>query len=88
MEQDKRTSGQGDRRRVLLVAKYAGVLAVSAWLYRAAADYAIAERGYRAAGGEALLLLLPVVYYIIERMVRDWIADIRAAREAGRRGIK
>ena len=35
------------------------------------------ERGYQAVGGEILLLLIPFLYYIIERIYRNFTADIR-----------
>lgn len=42
------------------------------------------ERGCRAAGGEYMLLVLPAVYYIGKRTVRDWITDLRELwRECG-----
>lgn len=36
-----------------------------------------AERGYIAFGGEYLLLLLPLMYYIGKQIFIDWAADIR-----------
>lgn len=53
----------------------AGVL-----LYKLGAAYAMRERGYFAVGGEALALLLPVVYYCAEATVRDIIEDWRERR--------
>lgn len=48
----------------------AGVL-----LYKLGAAYALRERGYYAVGGEALALLLPVLYYCAAVMVRDSVRD-------------
>ena len=42
--------------------------------------YALRERGYHAVGGEALALLLPVVYYCAAATVRDIIEDWRERR--------
>lgn len=46
-------------------------------LYRQGVAWALAERGYRACGGELLLLLIPFLYYIVERIIKDFAADIR-----------
>ena len=39
-----------------------------------------AQRGYSAIGGEFVFLLIPAMYYIGKRVIRDWIADIRKNR--------
>lgn len=41
---------------------------------------ATAERGYKAYGGEYLILALPVLYYAGKRTVKDWLADLREIR--------
>lgn len=61
------------------VAKYAALTLIGFVMFRAAAVYALAERGYRAVGGEALFLLLPVVWYALSTTIRDTIRDIRDA---------
>lgn len=38
------------------------------------------ERGYRAVGGEAFALFLPVFYYIISHTVGDIAADMKKSR--------
>lgn len=58
------------------VAKYAALTVAGVLLFRAGAAYALAERGYKAIGGEAFALLLPVVYYTISATVRDWMKEI------------
>ena len=83
-------AGQAPKRRVSLrkwlarlngwtVAWYmltvAGVL-----LYKLGAAYAMRERGYYAVGGEALALLLPVVYYCAAATIRDIVRDMRDRR--------
>lgn len=60
------------------VAKYAALTLIGVAMFRAAAVYALAERGYRAVGGEALFLLLPVVWYALSTTIRDAIRDVRA----------
>lgn len=43
---------------------------------------ALAERGYKAIGGEALLLGLPLFWYLTETTIRDTVRDFR---KGGRR---
>ena len=50
----------------------AGVL-----LFRWGQGYALAERGYEAIGGEALLLGLPLFWYLTETTIRDTVRDFR-----------
>ena len=47
------------------------------WLYRLGADYAYAQRGYFAGGGEVLALLLPYFYWAVSRTVKDFVADVK-----------
>lgn len=49
-------------------------------LYKLGAAYAMRERGYYAVGGEALFLLLPVIYYCTAATIRDLIEDWRERR--------
>jgi hypothetical protein len=56
---------------------------MSILLFIVAKDAALQERGYSAVGGEYLLLTLPALYYIIERVVKDWIADIKSPYKKG-----
>lgn len=76
--QRQRYTGRA-RVEVKTVAKYAVLTLIGFALFRAAAVYALAERGYRAVGGEALFLLLPVIWYALSTTIRDTIRDIRAA---------
>ncbi len=57
------------------VAWYAFLAVAGVLLYKLGAAYAMRERGYYAVGGEALALLLPVLYYVAKAMVRDIIKD-------------
>ena len=59
------------RRAVELIA----VLTLTAALFIAASRYALIERGYAAAGGEYMLLLLPFIYYAGKRAIRDFATD-------------
>lgn len=58
------------------VAWYVFLAVAGVLLYKLGAAYAMRERGYYAVGGEALALLLPVLYYvaavIVQDIVRDW----------------
>lgn len=53
------------------------VLLVTAATFLWGVVTAWAERGYAACGGEYLLLLIPLMYYIVKRIVMDWVADSR-----------
>ena len=74
-----RKSRQRKARRAfwLNVAKYAALTVAGILLFRAGAAYALAERGYKAIGGEVFALFLPVFYYCLSRTVRDLITDIK-----------
>lgn len=60
--------------------KYVLLTVAGVLLYKLGAAYAMRERGYYAVGGEALALLLPVVYYCEAATVRDIIKDWRERR--------
>ena len=62
------------------VAWYVFLTVAGVLLYKLGAAYALRERGYFAVGGEALALLLPVVYYCAAATVRDIIEDWRERR--------
>ncbi len=53
------------------VAWYAVLTVAGVLLYKLGAAYALRERGYYAVGGEALALLLPVMYYVAAAVIRD-----------------
>lgn len=77
--------GRDAIKPALKAAKWAAIGAVSLLLFIVARDAALRERGYEALGGEYMILLLPVVYYEVERVVKDWIADLRELKRKGRR---
>nr|WP_325252114.1 hypothetical protein [uncultured Oscillibacter sp.] len=53
------------------VGRYAFLTAAGILLYKLGTAYALRERGYYAVGGEALALLLPVMYYVAAAVIRD-----------------
>lgn len=77
----RRRSQKHTRRRVRLngwtVAKYAALTVAGVLLFRAGANCAFTQRGYRAIGGEVFALFLPVIYYAISATVRDWFKEIK-----------
>lgn len=75
-----RGAGQARRRTARIwgtVAKYAALTLAGIILFRAGAAYSLKERGYSEAGGEALGLLLPVLYAPISAVVRGYIEDAK-----------
>lgn len=65
------------------VLKYAALTLLGFMLFKAAAIQARIDRGYSAVGGEAMFLLLPVIYYLISKTVRDWLDDLRNKNHKG-----
>ena len=61
-------------------ARYVILTVAGVLLYKLGAAYAMRERGYYAVGGEALFLLLPVIYYCAAATIRDIIEDWRERR--------
>ncbi len=49
-------------------------------MFKVGAAYALRERGYYAVGGEALALLLPVLYYASAATIRDIMRDVKNRR--------
>jgi len=60
----------------IMAAELAAVLLVSATVFTCGRLAAFGERGGHGCGGEFVLLLLPVVYYLLKQTVSDWIRDI------------
>ncbi len=87
---ERAKSGQARRRAGLrewivrlngrTVAWYTFLTLAGVALYKVGAEYALRERGYYAVGGEALALLLPVLYYIVAVFVRDFVQDVEDRR--------
>ncbi len=65
------------RLNLWTVAWYALLTVAGVVLFKVGAAYALRERGYYAVGGEALALLLPVLYYTMATTIRDVIKDWR-----------
>lgn len=53
------------------VAKYTALTLIGFLLFRAGQAHALVERGYEALGGEVFALFLPVLYWMVARVVRD-----------------
>lgn len=66
------------RNLVSAACELLAVLLITGTAFMLGKGAALAERGYEAVGGEYLLLLLPVMYYLGKRVALDWIADLRA----------
>lgn len=49
--------------------KYGILTSLGVILYKLCAVAAYAERGYQAVGGEAAMLFLPVIWYLVEETV-------------------
>ena len=50
-------------------------LIVTAVVFTKGLSAALAWRGYKAVGGEFMLLLLPIIYYEAKRIILDFVAD-------------
>lgn len=60
--------------------KYAILTLAGIGLFRVLSAVACAERGYFAVGGEVFALLLPVIWYLLENVLRDtadWWKEVR-----------
>ncbi len=62
------------------VAWYTFLTLAGVALYKVGAAYALRERGYYAVGGEALALLLPVLYYVAAAIIRDFARNAAERR--------
>lgn len=56
------------------------VIITSLALFLVGQAHALQERGYEAIGGEYLLLALPVFYYLLRAVIKDYLADLREIR--------
>lgn len=59
----------------LAAAEFLAVLIVTAVVFTKGLSAALAWRGYKAVGGEFMLLLLPIMYYEAKRIILDFVAD-------------
>lgn len=67
--------------------KYALIAILGVVLYVNAAEALEIERGYKAYGGELIILLLPLWWIFIEKMVRDTVAEVKQIFEEGKANV-
>lgn len=60
-----------DNVPIKAIVKYAALTLIGFLLFQAGQAHALAERGYEALGGEAFALFLPVLYWVVGRVVQD-----------------
>lgn len=60
-----------DNVPIKAIVKYAALTLIGFLLFQAGQAHALAERGYEALGGEAFALFLPVIYWVVGRVVQD-----------------
>lgn len=63
------------RGTLYAAAEFLAVLIVTAVVFTKGLSAALAWRGYKAVGGEFMLLLLPIIYYEAKRIILDFVAD-------------
>jgi hypothetical protein len=62
------------KRQIL---KYIALAVIGVALSLAAHQYATESRGYEAIGGEFVFVLLPVLWWFLEQIIRDWLKEWR-----------
>ena len=60
-----------DNVPIKAIVNYAALTLIGFLLFQAGQAHALAERGYEALGGEAFALFLPVLYWVVGRVVQD-----------------
>lgn len=65
------------RRKRWAILKYTALTFAGVWLFKIGSEYAYAQRGYIAVGGEMFALLLPLFYYLFSSTVRDFIDAVK-----------
>lgn len=63
------------KRKAASRRQFLAVLIVTAVVFTKGLSAALAWRGYKAVGGEFMLLLLPIIYYEAKRIILDFVAD-------------
>lgn len=63
------------KSRLAAALELAAVITATAILFIMARASAYEWRGYEAIGGEAFVLLLPIIYYEFKRIVGDFLRD-------------
>lgn len=66
------------KKKSRIAAEFLAVLIVTAVVFTKGLSTALAWRGYKAVGGEFMLLLLPIIYYEAKRIILDYVADFVA----------
>ena len=66
------------KRKAASRREFLAVLIVTAVVFTKGLSAALAWRGYKAVGGEFMLLLLPIIYYEAKRIILDYVADFVA----------
>lgn len=69
------------KRHLFKAVQYLALAVVTVALFVWAKESAFAARGYKAHGGEYLILLLPLLWWIAETTVRDFAREIKNMRE-------
>lgn len=65
------------RKQVKKISKYITLFIIGILLYSISADVAYIQRGYKSIGGEVLILLLPLWWYLAETTIKDTIKWIK-----------
>lgn len=68
------------RTRAETVLKYAIITMCGLIIFTLANDSANTERISNSVGGEAVFVLLPVLWWVIERAIKDSVAEARKAK--------
>lgn len=66
------------KKKSRIAAEFLTVLIVTAVVFTKGLSAALAWRGYKAVGGEFMLLLLPIIYYEAKRIILDYVTDFVA----------
>lgn len=66
------------KKKSRIAAEFLAVIIVTAVVFTKGLSAALAWRGYKAVGGEFMLLLLPIIYYEAKRIILDYVADFVA----------
>ena len=72
-----------NERLIFAVLELIIILCLTGITFELGRAFALAERGYKACGGEYLILALPALYYAGKRTVKDWLGDLREIRRGG-----
>ncbi|NMA65335.1 MAG: hypothetical protein GX957_03725 [Clostridiaceae bacterium] len=65
------------RKQTRKICKYIMLFIAGILLYSISADVAYIQRGYKSIGGEALILLLPLGWYLAEAMIKGNLKRMR-----------